>query len=76
MVYKKRKIFKILYILILFPFIVAVVNLVSIALGNTYSGSIKVIPTNIAWIIFFVLINIFILISKFKGKYNAKRSNL
>ena len=76
MVYKKRKIFKILYILILFPFIVAVVNLVSIALGNTYSGSIKVIPTNITWIIFFVLINIFILISKLKGKYNAKRSNL
>lgn len=76
MVYKKRKIFKILYILILFPFIVAVVNLASIALGNTYSGSIKVIPTNITWIIFFVLINIFILISKIKGKYNAKRSNL
>jgi len=68
MEYKFSKLFKVLYFLTLIPFCIGVINLISILFGNRYSGSLNVIPTNIAWVSFFVLINIFLLIRKIRNK--------
>jgi len=70
MEYKKRrlKLFNVLFLLMLVPVVIGLINIVSVLFGNRYAGSLKVLPTNVMWIILFLLTAIYRFLSNIKKK--------